>query len=65
MNNGDLQISTLVALGTGGVFNGVGIVNVIPGNFNVVDFKFNLNVSIINVLNGASLPATAGYLSGR
>jgi hypothetical protein len=64
VDNGNLQISTLVALGTNGSFNGIGIVNVIPGNFNVVDFHLNLNVNIINVANAAAL-SQVGAILGR
>lgn len=64
VDNGNLQVKTLVSLGSGGNFNGIGIVNVIPGNFNVVDFQLNLNVNIINVANGASL-SQVGSILGR
>ena len=65
LSNGNLQVSTLVALGAGGSFNGIGIVNVIPGNFNVVDFQLNMNINIINVTNAATIPTSVTFLSGN
>lgn len=62
ISDGSLQVQTSVAFGSGGSFNGIGIVNVIPGNFNVVDFQLNLNVNIINVANAASLSQVSSIL---
>ncbi len=53
----DTQVTVTASVGSFQDFTGVGLFTLVPGNFNVVNTTVIFEIVIINVLNGAEIPA--------